>query len=119
MFRFSMMVSTLIAASLSGCKSRAAVVPQPKAAPAKKVVAAPQQISKERAVEIVRELLAKESPAAVFDCKASESPDGFSVFVILGSNRDDSGRLEGTFPGGHCLYRLSKDGRVTEVIRGA
>jgi hypothetical protein len=122
MFRFSireLMLLTLVVASLVGCKSRSAVAPQPTALPAAKAAAAPQQITKERAVEIVRELLAKESPDAVFDCEASELGDEFSVFVTFGSKRDADGRLADTFPGGHCVYRLSKDGKVTRIIGGA
>jgi hypothetical protein len=122
MFRFSireLMLVTLVVASLTGCKARSAVAPQPTALPAAKVAAAPQQITKERAVEIVRELLAKQSPDTVCDCKASESADEFSVFVIFGSKRDESGRLEGVIPGGHCLYRLSKMGKVIKIMQGA
>lgn len=122
MFRFSireLMLVTLVTTSLAGCKSRSAVAPQPTALPAAKVATTPQQITKERAVEIVRELLVQESPDAVFDCEGSESPDGFSVSVTFGSQRDVAGRLEGVPAGGHSVYRLSKDGKVTEVIGGA
>ena len=117
MFRFSireLMLVTLVAALLAGCKSKSAVAQ--KAAAATLVV--PQQITRERAAEIVRELIAKKSPESVFDCEALEKPDGFSVAVIFGSKRDATGRLEGMFPGGHCFYRLSKTGEVLELTPG-
>ena len=107
---------SLILAILTGCKSKPAVAPRPAVAPVAKAPAAPEQISKERAVEIVRELLAKESPKMVVECKVSESADGFSVFAIL-SFRDESGELY-TYPGGHCTYVLSKSGKITETHPG-
>jgi len=115
MFRFSiweLMLVTLVVASLAGCKSKSAVSHQPV------TIAVPQQITKERAAEIVRELIAKKSPESVFDCEAWEKPDGFSVGVIFGSKRNAERELEGMTPGGFCFYRLSKTGQVMEMIYG-
>lgn len=115
MFRFSireLMLATLAAAALAGCKSKSAVAPPPV------TIAVSQQITKERAAEIVREMIAKKSPESVFDCEAWEKPDGFSVGVVFGSKRNAAGQLEGMIPGGHCFYRLSKTGQVMEMIYG-
>ena len=107
---------TLVVASLAGCKSKSAVAPKPTELPAASG-AVSQQITKERAAEIVRELIAKKSPESVFDCEAREKPDGFSVTVIFGSKRDAAGRLEGTRPAGsHVFYRLSKTGEVMGLV---
>lgn len=111
-----LMLVTLAVASLAGCKSKSAVAPQPTTLPAA-TGAVSQQITKERAAEIVRELIAKKSPESVFDCEAWEKPDGFSVAVIFGSKRDAAGRLEGMRPAGsHVFYRLSKTGEVMGLV---
>jgi hypothetical protein len=120
MFRFSireMMLVTLVVALL-GCKSKPATAPRPSAAPIAEVTVAEQQITKEQAIEIVRQDLAK-NRNLVFDCKASESQDGFRVSVEFGSERDENGQLQGRFPGGHCSYVVSKSGKIIEVHPGA
>jgi hypothetical protein len=98
-------------AALIGCKSRPAAAP---------TASAPSlNITKEQAIAIVRERIASESPGSVYDCEVRELPDGFSVFVTYGAERDADGKLSGLFPGGHSTYRVSKDGKITEVMGGA
>ncbi|HUE69862.1 MAG TPA: hypothetical protein VMP01_03150 [Pirellulaceae bacterium] len=106
---------TVVVAALIGCKSRPAAAPTGVAPP----VPATLDITKEQAIAIVRERIVNESPGSVYDCEVRELPDGFSVFVTYGAKRDAEGKLSGLFPGGHSTYRVSKDGKITEVMGGA
>jgi hypothetical protein len=106
---------TVVVATVIGCKSR------PSAAPTAGAPRPPASlnITKEQAIAIVRERIANESPGLVCDCEVRELPDGFSVFVTYGAERDADGKLLGLSPGGHSTYKVSKDGKITEVMGGA
>jgi hypothetical protein len=108
---------TVIVASMAGCKSKPA--PGSSVAPAAKVPAVPQQITKERAIEIVRQdMAAKNPPEVQCDYKATEKEQEYRVHVEMGSGRDENGRLTGQYVGSHCTYILSKQGKIIVIHEG-
>ena len=86
---------------------------------AAKTVVTSAALTKELAIAIVRERIEAESPDSLYDCEVHEVSEGFSVFVTFGASRDGDGKLTGFVPGGHSIYDVSKDGKITQVISGA
>ena len=72
-------------------------------------------IPKQKAIDIVRERIAKEFPNLVYDCNAAETHDGYTVQVNFD---DEQAQLIGFAPGSQFTYRLSRGGKVNEVFGG-
>lgn len=53
------------------------------------------------------------------DIDVENSEEGYSVFVVFGSGRNQAGELIGTYPGGHALYELDGSGKLIKKIPGA
>jgi len=69
-------------------------------------------ISKTRAIAIVQEVVVKEFPNLVYDCKAVETHDGYTVHVTFDH---EQARLIGFSPGSQLAYYLSKSGTVKSL----
>jgi hypothetical protein len=75
----------------------------------------PSDVTKERAIEIVRALALRPGEQAEFKC--AEVAEGYRVSVEF-FTLDKSGDRH-YFPGGHAVYVLDKTGRVISTTGGA